>query len=187
MESGSIFLILALLLVVGLFVGRPFFDGNKERMVSASDLADHERSALLAERDRVLTALWELDFDNTLGKIPEEDYPQQRSALLHKGANLLRQLDALQPEVEVEDAEARLEATIAARRMAPVSASSSVNGRAGRASTATILAAQDDEFEVMLAKRRRVRLEKAAGFCPKCGQPVQKSDRFCPKCGAKTV
>jgi predicted amidophosphoribosyltransferase len=25
---------------------------------------------------------------------------------------------------------------------------------------------------------------KAAGFCPKCGRPVQAADRFCPKCGA---
>jgi hypothetical protein len=186
MEIGSIFLILALLLVVGLFVGRPFFDGKKERLISAADQADHERSALLAERDRVLTALWELDFDNTLGKIPEEDYPSQRTVLLHNGANILRQLDALQSEVEAEDAEARLEATIAARRMVTGSANISANGRAGSTTPAEVLAAQEDEFEVMLANRRRVRQEKAAGFCPKCGQPVQKSDRFCPKCGAKT-
>jgi predicted amidophosphoribosyltransferase len=38
----------------------------------------------------------------------------------------------------------------------------------------------------LLADRRRVRQEKAVGFCPQCGGPVQKSDRFCPKCGAKT-
>ncbi len=34
MEIGSIFLFLALLLVVGLFVSRPFFDNKKERLVS---------------------------------------------------------------------------------------------------------------------------------------------------------
>ncbi len=43
----------------------------------------------------------------------------------------------------------------------------------------------DDDLEIMLANRRRVRQEKAGGFCPKCGGAVQKSDRFCPKCGAK--
>jgi hypothetical protein len=185
MEIGSIFLILALLLLVGLFVSRPFFDNKQERLISASDPADHERSALLAERDRVLTALWELDFDYTLGKIPEEDYPPQRTALLHKGANLLRQLDALQPDVDAGDAEARLEATIAARRM--TTGATVANGRAGPVASPAALGAQDDEFEVLLANRRRVRQEKAAGFCPQCGQPVQKSDRFCPKCGAKTA
>jgi hypothetical protein len=187
MEIGSIFLILALLLVVGLFVGRPFFDNKKERLISATDQVDHERSTLLAERDRVLTALWELDFDYTLGKIPVEDYPPQLTALLHKGANLLRQIDALQPEVDAGDAEARLEAAIAARRVAIGSAHIGANGLAGSAAPAVLLAAQDDEFEIMLANRRRARQEKASGFCPQCGQPVQKSDRFCPKCGAKTV
>jgi hypothetical protein len=187
MEIGSIFLILALLLLVGLFVGRPFFNNKKEWVISASDQADHERSTLLAERDRVLTALWELDFDYTLGKIPEEDYPSQRTALLHKGANLLRQLDALQPDVDAGDAEARLEAVIAARRMVTGSISTSANERVGTETPGAALTAQDEEFEIMLANRRRVRQEKAAGFCPQCGQPVQKSDRFCPKCGAKTV
>jgi hypothetical protein len=187
MEIGSIFLILALLLVVGLFVSRPFFDNKEERLISPSDQADHERSALLAEQDRILTALRELDFDYTLGKIPDEDYHPQRNALLQKGANLLRQIDALQPEVEAGDAETRLEAAIAARRMEKKSSSTGANGRAGAADVLSKTSTQDDEFEVMLANRRRVRQEKAAGFCPQCGQPVQKSDRFCPKCGAKTV
>jgi len=187
MEIGSIFIILALLLVVGLFVSRPFFDSRKELLISPSDQADHERSALLAERDRILTALRELDFDYTLGKIPDEDYLPQRNALLQKGANLLRQLDALQPDAEAGDAESRLEEAIAARRIEKRSLSMGANGHAGAADAPVKTATQDDEFEVMLANRRRVRQEKAAGFCPQCGQPVQKSDRFCPKCGAKTV
>jgi hypothetical protein len=43
----------------------------------------------------------------------------------------------------------------------------------------------DDDLEKLLADRRRARREKAAGFCPRCGGPVHKSDRFCPKCGGK--
>jgi predicted amidophosphoribosyltransferase len=38
-------------------------------------------------------------------------------------------------------------------------------------------------MEALIASRRRERPEKAAGFCPRCGKPVQKLDRFCPKCG----
>jgi hypothetical protein len=187
MEIGSIFLILALLLVVGLFVGRPFFDNKKEGLISAYDQAEHARSTLLAERDRVLTALWELDFDYTLGKIPEEDYPTQRTALLHTGASILRQLDTLQPAGDPGDAETRLEAAIAARRMALDSANTGSKEVAGSAAPVAVFATQDDEFEVMLANRRRARREKAVGFCPQCGQPVQQSDRFCPKCGARMV
>ena len=187
MEIGSIFLILALLLVVGLFVGRPLFDNKGERLVPASDEADHQRSALLAERDRVLTALSELDFDYTLGKIPEEDYPPQRTALLQKGAGLLRQLDALMPDADPGEAEKQLEAAIAARRMEAGGTNLPASGGAGAAVLAAAHGAPEDEFEVLLADRRRARQEKATGFCPKCGQPVHKSDRFCPKCGAKTA
>jgi len=183
MDLGSIFLFLALLVLVGLFVSRPFLDrsrGAKEMGVSPDN---RQRSELLAERDRVLSALQELDFDYTLGKIPEEDYPQQRSALLHEGAAVLRQLDSLQPEANADDAEARLEAAIAARRLDAAARANGGTVPNGRKPAA--VAAPDDDLEVILANRRRVRQEKAAGFCPQCGSTVQKSDHFCPKCGAK--
>lgn len=172
MDVGSIFLILGLLVLVGLFIGRPFF----ERSAAAVTQEEHELSALLAERDRVLNALQELDFDYSLGKIPEESYPAQRAVFLQRGADILRQLDALQPELAWEGAEARLEAAIAARRVA---AGTTPNG--GR----PVLASPDDELEAMIANRRRERSEKASGFCPSCGRPVLKSDRFCPGCGTK--
>lgn len=41
----------------------------------------------------------------------------------------------------------------------------------------------DDELENLIAARRRARAEKATGFCPRCGTPVQKSDRYCARCG----
>ena len=179
MDLGSIFLILALLVAVIWFISRPFFE--RQRAVSAplanSGSEDHERSALLAERDRILNALQELDFDYTLGKIPAEDYPAQRAALLQRGAAALRQLDTLQPGTGSEqDAEQRLEAAVAARRADAAAHSAAARPAAGR---------PDDDLEAMLASRRRERQEKSAGFCPKCGRPLQKSDRFCPKCGAK--
>ena len=187
MEIGSIFLILALLLVVGLFVGRPLFDNKKERLITATDAADHQRSTLLAERDRMLTALSELDFDYTLGKIPEEDYPVQRTVLLQKGASLLRQLDDLETEAGAGEVREQLETAINSRRLETGPAGDGTNGRGGDSARLAMPGPAEDEFEAILADRRRARQEKAAGFCPKCGQPVHKSDRFCPKCGATTA
>lgn len=188
MDFGSIFLFLALLAAVALFVSRPFL----KRQPVVIDLAEkkpdeHERSALMAERDRILNALQELDFDHLLGKIPEEDYPRQRAVLLQWGADILRKLDTL-AEAESDDAEERIEAAIRARGAlsAPLKASAvGGNGNNGRRGVSASVAEPDDALEVMLAERRRARQEKAAGFCPKCGKPVQKSDHFCPKCGAK--
>lgn len=187
MDIGSILLILSLLLLVGLFVARPLFESKPAPGEQASR-EDHELSSLLAERDRLLNALQELDFDNTLGKIPAEDYPAQRAALLQRGADVLRMLDALQPQPVAGDAEERLEAAIDARRLdadrAPAGvAANGMSAKRARVGQAAQVAEPDDQLEALLANRRRNRVEKSAGFCPKCGGPVQASDRFCPKCG----
>lgn len=129
---------------------------------------------LLAERDRVLSALQELDFDAALGKIPAEDYPLQRAELMLAGADVLRKLDGFDQNQSVSCAEDRLEAAVAARR-----ADAEASGKPRRR-----MIFGDDEEEEMIAARHRSRSEKAAGFCPHCGKPVQKSDRFCPRCGA---
>jgi len=166
MDIGSIFLVLALLVVVAVFVSRPLFENRKTASSSAVDQMEHKRSTLLAERDRTINALYELDFDHTLGKIPSEEYPQQRAKLLEQGGGILRQIDALQDAGEE-------------------SASPPASGsRPTRDEIEPKPVDPNDELEILLASRRRSRQGKSAGFCPKCGSTLQKSDQFCPKCGA---
>ena len=165
MELPAIFFSLAVLILVGIYLYAPFMDRRARRVTEE----EHELSALMAERDRVINSLQELDFDFKLGKIPEEDYPLQRSSLLQKGADILRQIDTLAPQVtSTPDTEARLDRAIAARR--------------ADASVAKV-AVSDDDLESMISSRRRGRTNKSAGFCPKCGKPVMVTDRFCPSCG----
>jgi hypothetical protein len=185
MDIGSLFLILSLLIIVGWFIARPLFERQASIVTHLPDQQDHAISALLAERDRILNALQELDFDYALGKIPEEDYPIQRAALVQRGAQVLRQLDEYTQQPASQDQEARLEAAIAARRLdaaRPVSAGSDGRQEA-LASQGTLVAEADDDLEAILAARRRDRQDRSGGFCPACGRSVQKSDRFCPKCG----
>jgi rubrerythrin len=130
---------------------------------------EHELSALMAERDRVINSLQELDFDFKLGKIPEDDYPIQRASLLQKGADILRKIDTLAPQTaSAQDTEARLERAIAARRADAANTKPEVS---------------DDDLESMISSRRKGRTNKSAGFCPRCGKPVMVTDRFCPSCG----
>ncbi len=159
MEPVAIFLLFIVLALIVLFVTRPFFERQRVRVAESS----HELSSLLAERERLLTALQELDFDQSLGKIPAEDYPVQRAALLQKGAEVLRRLDALTPGTARQAGGKRQFADSALKPMAPFS---------------------DDDLEDLLAKRRNARKDKTAGFCPKCGKPVLQSDGFCPSCGS---
>jgi len=136
-------------------------------------LEDHTISSLLAENDRILNALQELDFDNTLGKIPEEDYPFMRKELLNKGVDILKQLDELRQTTADTDVEKMLEDAITARKLASENQLVS-------------LVEEDEEIEALIAKRRLSRDSKSAGFCSKCGNPILLSDVFCPRCGNST-
>jgi len=176
MDIGSILLLLALLVLIGLFIARPLIDREAVEVSPEEDRQEHEISTLLAERDRVLTALHELDFDNALGKIPKQDYPAQRALLLQQGADVLRKLDEYDQVAPANDMEARIEQAIAERRAISVSQLEAVP-------ESVLVRDADDVVEVQLANRRRTRQDKSAGFCPQCGRPIQKSARFCPMCG----
>jgi rubrerythrin len=169
MEIAAILLTLGVILLVGLYLYAPFLERQARRVTRE----EHELSALFAERDRVVNSLQELDFDFRLGKIPEGDYPAQRTALLQKGADVLRQIDSFSSDraersTGEDEASTRIEKAVAARR-ADVSA---------RQAELT-----DDDIETMVVSRRKARRNKSAGFCPKCGKPVLASDKFCPSCG----
>jgi len=189
MDLGSVFLILAVIILVGVFISRPFFEKENAPTTEAVQAAldrEHLHSSLLAEQDRLLNALQELDFDNALGKIPAEDYQIQRIGLLQQGAAVLRQLDSFQVEKAQEaSAEDRLEAVIAARRAD--AAGRSQNMKQPPAVAVAPPPGGDDDLEELIAARRRARQETSVGFCPRCGKPIQKSDKFCPKCGATLV
>lgn len=181
MDIGAIFFTLAVITLVGMFVGQPFIQRRGRRATQE----DHEVSALMAEYDRAVNTLQELDFDNSLGKVPADDYPRQRAELLMKGADLLRRLDALSQSSSTlsgtrsngrggqhagGDTESRIEAAVASRR-------------ADASAHKAVVMLDDDELESMIASRRKTRKEKSAGFCPTCGKPILVTDRFCPSCG----
>ena len=165
MQLTAIFFTLAILILVAIYLYAPFMERRARRVTEE----EHELSGLMAERDRVINSLQELDFDFKLGKIPEEDYPAQRTSLLQKGADILRQIDTIAPQpASSQDADARIEKAIAARRAdAPVEKAE----------------LNDDDLESMISARRKSRKERSSGFCPKCGKPVIVTDRFCPSCG----
>jgi hypothetical protein len=160
MDIGSILLILALALLVSVYILQPFRT-RRSTLLSREEIA---LSPLLAERERILDALVELDFDHELGKVPENIYALQRNRLLQMGADVLRQIDELQAGTG-EKGDEQLEEKVAARRAAA--------------------AAADDPLEAMIAARRTRQKPAAKGtFCHSCGEKIKKGDRFCASCGA---
>lgn len=164
MQIVSIFFSLGILILVGVYLYAPFLERRARRVTEE----EHAASSLLAERERVVNSIQELESDYQLGKVPEEDYPTQRANLLQRGADILRKLDELAPAKAQNDEDARVERALAARRK---------NGSNQQGELT------DDDVESMIAARRKGRKTKSAGFCPKCGKPVMTSDKFCPSCG----
>jgi hypothetical protein len=156
MELGAIFLLFGVLFIVVVFVAQPFTTHWRARAQTS-----HEISALLAERERALNALLELDADNAIGKIPSEEYSSQRTSLIRKGADILRQLDEIQ-KTQIAHDEVPVKPVVVEMRLHVPS---------------------DEDLEDLISMRRSKRQQKTAGFCPRCGKTIFKSDQYCSSCG----
>ena len=164
MEIGAIFLLLLVLVIIVLYIAQPF--SGKWRIKPQNS---REISALLAERERALNALQELDSDHALNKVPAEEYSAQRASLLQKGSDILRKLDELQTS-QIKPVEKPIEKP---------------NDKPINTAPAPIPAKllSDEDLEDLVARRRSLNPKKSAGFCSKCGKPILQSDLFCPSCG----
>ncbi len=111
MSISSILIILALFLLTALVLVQPFFASHPK----PQSRDEEQYTSLLAERERAIQALQELEFDYELGKIPPEDHPALRKQLLARGAEVLRKLDAYEQKRPTSNDD-NLEAMIAARR-----------------------------------------------------------------------
>lgn len=164
MEAGAILLLAAVLLIISAVVVRPLIPSKRDAKssgrgkVQTSDAANHQLSVLLAEKERLLNTIQEMDFDHETGKIPDELFTEQRGELVQNAAAILRQLAELgysQP----------MSAGGLSKTVSPVTAGTY------------------DDLDELIARRKLERNTKPTGFCPKCGQTLHANDRFCPKCG----
>ncbi len=164
MDIGTLLILLAVLLIIVAYLVQPFLSSHRRRVTAE----ERRYSSMIAEYERVLSTLQELDFDYRLGKVPEEEYPLLRAELIKKGTALLQQFDLSRQRISEAEAEKKLKATLAERRARQQEAGGTLD---------------DEELERLLAARRAARKGKHRGFCPACGHPLMEGDRFCPSCG----
>jgi hypothetical protein len=167
MDTGSLLLLTALIILVVFLISRPFYSHHAAgRMDNAGGESPSENvlSELTGEKERLLTALRDIDADHDLEKVPDDAYTQQRGLLLQAAARNLKAIDELEQSAgDVREVDQK-----SAPAVDPSAHSDELDG-----------------IEEMIADRRRKRNEKSAGFCPRCGKALQKSDQFCPACGVR--
>ncbi|MGB3713884.1 MAG: zinc ribbon domain-containing protein [Candidatus Promineifilaceae bacterium] len=176
MTIGSILLGLALLALVGLYLARPLLApaARRRRQSSYSELQDLKES--------YLTQIRSLDFDYTTGKIPEENYQQQRAELMAGATDVLKRMDALEgaamptepaphaqsePALSDTDIDADIEAAVYRMRQshhAPASTGSEPD---------------------VVSPVAPATANGEPKFCPKCGQGTDPGDKFCVNCGTE--
>ncbi len=153
MEIQSIFLLLGITVLVLVYLFKPLVSKN---LIVNSD--NREYSQLVAERERIINILTELDFDQKLGKIPDDDYASQRAELVSRGGIIMEKIDLL-TKSKKRSAKKRDD-------ISPLS---------------------DKDIERMLTKRRAQKSGAGKNLCPECRKPILPSDRFCPSCGIKLI
>jgi hypothetical protein len=152
MEIGAILIVVAILIFVIGFIIKPLMEDMSKLQAESPDKVSH----LLAERDRLMTAILELDFDNELGKVPEDVFKAHREDLSSRTVAVMKELEKVEGKAESLSAE---EAKQPEREPA-------------------------DEIEKMINARRAAK-DKTTGakFCSECGSKIQKGDNFCMSCG----
>lgn len=90
MDIWSTLILLAATFLISVMISQPLTDQGVKKVVEALPT---NQAALLAERERLLDALQELDFDHGLGKIPSDVYSTQRQELVTSAALVLKKIE----------------------------------------------------------------------------------------------
>lgn len=91
MEIGSLIIVLLLFFLSGLFVLRPFLVKTESRGRAGTTVRD----SLVAEKERLLQAIEEIDLEFELEKISSAEHTRNRDLLMVEAADILNELDKL--------------------------------------------------------------------------------------------
>ena len=199
-STGSLLLGIALLLVVGLVILRPFLlsSPSEATFAHAADPVTMKQ-ALEAQKDALLEQIRDLDFDRQTGKVPEDKYRQRRAQLTAEAAQIFRQLEAMASADngagQAESGEGaiavdEIEAAVAQLRKRPSAADSGTSDEAAEAEIEAAIArfrnrpdGNGTQDETRPASTASHATEKKSRFCPQCGEPHDNDDKFCAYCG----
>ncbi len=174
---------LAIVMGVGVAVGlvayltQPWWGRQGEDKLVLAGAATGSGPTPVEQREAILTALRDLDFDYEVAKITEEDYSLLRPSLLAEAAAVMSQTPIRETTAE-PNLDDWIEAQIlAVRRNLHSPATSSVQPDLACAACGRPACSSD-----VYCTGCGTRLQQD---CPECGSPVRTTDRFCAGCGVE--
>lgn len=186
---GSALLGLALVILVFLYLARPFaMREDEETRVNREEI-----DALLLRKESILRDIRELDDDYESAKVAPEMYMAARPQMVRQAALIMKQLDdhgyieavEVAPAVAPPDIDAQIEAAVR-RIRTPEQLDEQLEAairqtRQKPAAAATVTAVTPAPTMAPTSANGATR------FCPQCGRRVESGDRFCPNCGRNLI
>jgi len=171
---GSVLLGVALVVIVLLYLARPFAMPEDEE----TRIDREEVDGLVLRRDALLVQIRELDDDMEAAKVAPELYQARRPQLVKQAALLTQQLDA-------HGYSAGAPAATGTVATAPADLDARMEAAIRRARTPQQV---DDAIEAAVRQARAPQQNGTpAAYCPQCGRRVEAADRFCPQCGRNLI
>lgn len=152
MTVSALIIVLFIFVLTGLIVLRPFLDQKDGVQRSGSSVYD----SLLAEQERLLSAIEELDLDLELKKISPDEHGLDRQNLLAQAAEVLREMDKYSKLKKGKTKAVEEEKAI-----------------------------PNDDLEMLIQERRAQLKEQRTDICSACGEAIVPGDQFCSHCGEK--
>lgn len=188
---GSALLGLALVILVFLYLARPFaMREDEETRVNREEI-----DALLLRKESILRDIRELDDDYESAKVALEMYMAARPQMVRQAALIMKQLDdhgyieavEVAPAVAPPDIDAQIEAAVR-RIRTPEQLDEQLEAairqtRQKPAAAATVTAVTPAPTPATGASP----VNGTTRFCPQCGRRVESGDRFCPNCGRNLI
>lgn len=154
---------------VAVFVALPFLkkriEGISQEVGSQNPIEEGLRR-LNSEKESVYSALKEIDFDYSTGKLSKEDYDELENKYKAQAVALLKEIDIIVGKTNILGLDEEIEKEIRAIRKTELT--------------------DDEEIEREIIKARQsLVLENSRSICSVCGNEYRSDDRFCSKCGAR--
>jgi rubrerythrin len=150
------------------FIVLPFFKKRFEETLQETDSQqspiEQKLRWLNSEKESMYSALKEIDFDYSTGKLSKEDYDELEKRSKTQAVALLKEIDGIMDKTYILDLDEEIEKQIRVIRKSEITDN------------------QEIEKEIIRVRQSRV-LENSRSICSVCGKEHKLDDHFCSKCG----